>query len=538
MIRATRLFFAAALLTASLSFTACDRPEKQSTPTSNSAISIKLAHSAESAPFIRAAAEKFNALGQTLPDGTGVLVSLAPTDDLASSPSIATGEFFANLWLAPSSAWVTYAQQGAEGRDSTEQGSRSPRSSETIKMGDCASVFTTKLGVAYRFTDQFAVEEVDGSASLDQFLQAAKVQSDRTPLLLIGSPKQSASGMATLLAITGHASTTKLSALSPQSLQEHTAAIAQTQNLVRNYFVLDANTIEWLSQRGGGIPLVMFTTQQAHALFVKQHPEARLEFATLANPEYELDFPLCSIENKNSGSAQQQALRLVRGFLTSEHGRSLANELGYSGAPASPNSQFADSRGVTSSILKSWDSLRHASSSVFVVDASLRTSRPIIESIKREISQSFTSRKTPRDLVTLIAASTSSQVLAANASAPSEIDAAVSRLTTTGGNAIRDGILTAFDLISDLNSQSYRRSVIAFIASGDTSSKSELAQLLNRGNQLVGRRNVDLYVVAIDISPNQLGDIPKAVNAIGGSFVSTTLADLPATMAPIFRQIN
>jgi hypothetical protein len=80
--------------------------------------------------------------------------------------------------------------------------------------------------------------------------------------------------------------------------------------------------------------------------------------------------------------------------------------------------------------------------------------------------------------------------------------------------------------------------VIAFIASGDTSSKSELAQLLNRGNQLVGRRNVDLYVVAIDISPNQLGDIPKAVNAIGGSFVSTTLADLPATMAPIFRQIN
>jgi hypothetical protein len=50
MVRATRLFFAAALLTASLSFTACDRPEKQSTPTSNSAISIKLAHSAESAP--------------------------------------------------------------------------------------------------------------------------------------------------------------------------------------------------------------------------------------------------------------------------------------------------------------------------------------------------------------------------------------------------------------------------------------------------------------------------------------------------------
>lgn len=538
MIRATQALGAAFLLATFTICGGCDTADQKPKATSSTVISITLAHSTESSPFARAAAEQFNALGQTLPDGTPVLLSLSPTDDLASSPSIATGEFYANLWLSPSSAWVSYAQQGAEAKTNSGQPAKNGQSAEPLKLTDCASLFTTKIGVAHRFTDQFAVEEVDGTASLDQFIQGTTTPSDKSPLLLIGSPKHSASGMATLLAITAHTSTSKLSSLTPQLLEQHTAAIAQTQNKVRNYFVSDFNTLEWLSQRGGGIPLVMFTAEEAYRLFTKQHPDARIEFATLANPAYELDFPLCSIETKHSTSAQQQALRLVRGFLTSEHGKSIAQATGYSSTQASPASQFADSNGVTTGLLKSWNSIRHASSSVFVVDASLRSSRPVIESIKREITQSFVSRKDSRDLVTVIAASTSSQVLAVNADSPSDIDAAVSRLTTTGGNSIRDGILTAFDLISDLKSQSYRRSVVAFIASPDTSSKSDLAQLLNRGNQLVGRRNVDLYVVAVDIAPNQLGDIPKAVNAIGGTFVSTTVANLPTTMAPILRQIN
>jgi Mg-chelatase subunit ChlD len=199
---------------------------------------------------------------------------------------------------------------------------------------------------------------------------------------------------------------------------------------------------------------------------------------------------------------------------------------------------FADTEGTTSAILQSWSKIRHKSSTIFIVDTSIKTTKPVLDSIKQQVSSFISTRVSEGDLVSLISSSTNSDVLAATSSDTSSLESAMNRMTTSGGTAIRDGLIIGFDLFAEERSQKLRRAIVAFVSSKDTSSKTAVAQLLNRGNQLVGRRNVQLYVLGIDGDPGSFGDLPGLVNTIGGTFLTTRQGDLPTTLAPILKQIE
>jgi hypothetical protein len=493
-------------------------------PSPQSSVNIRLVHSSETSAYVRAVADRFNQQRQTLPDGAVVSISTASLDDLTAVNRITSGEIPTQLWLAPSMPWVTFAQ------------SSSPKS--PVSLVDCTSLFGSALGIAYRFTDNFAIERVDGTTELDQLTKATTHSHDRAPALVMGAPQTTASGMATLLMMTARASSVKVPGIKPTSVTDNLASLATTQTKVRNYFLSDYATIDWLEHRGGGQPIVVFTLQQAYRLYKARNPLALIEWSTLTHPAYRLDFPLCSVESKSTTPVEQQAVRLVRGFLTSPEARDSISGAGFDPPMSGQAEAFADTEGTTSAILQSWSKIRHKSSTIFIVDTSIKTTKPVLDSIKQQVSSFISTRVSEGDLVSLISSSTNSDVLAATSSDTSSLESAMNRMTTSGGTAIRDGLIIGFDLFAEERSQKLRRAIVAFVSSKDTSSKTAVAQLLNRGNQLVGRRNVQLYVLGIDGDPGSFGDLPGLVNTIGGTFLTTRQGDLPTTLAPILKQIE
>ena len=493
-------------------------------PSPQPSITIRLIHSSETAAYVRTAADRFNQQKQTLADGTVVALSTASLDDLTAVPRITSGEIPAQLWLAPSMPWVTFARASSPNGPST--------------LVECASMFGSTLGIAYRFTDSFAVERIDGTTELGQLITSTDRSSDRSLSLIMGAPQTTASGMASMLMIAARTSSAKVANVRPSSVTDNLEALARVQTKVRNYFLSDYATIDWLEQRGGGQPLIAFTLQQAYRLYKSNKPLSLIQWSTLTHPAYRLDFPLCSVESKSTSPVEQQAVRIIRGFLSGPQTKDIISLTGFDPPMTGQSEPFADTEGTTAAVIQSWPKIRHTSSTIFVVDTSIRTTKPVLDSIKQQLSEFVTTRLSTGDLISVIASSTNSDVLAATSTEKATLERAIGRMTTSGGTAVRDGLIIGFDLFAEERSQSSRRAMVAFVSSKDTSSKTAIAQLLNRGNQLVGRRNVQLYVIGIDGPPEAFGDLPGLINTIGGTFVTTRLGDLPTTLAPILKQIG
>lgn len=430
----------------------------------------------------------------------------------------------ASLWLAPSSGWANFAQTSVPGASGG--------------LLSCSSLFSTKIGVAYRFSDSFAIERVDGSVTVEQLTNTNAYQNDRAASLLIGAPLYTASGMAHLTAMLASVNAGKLDTLRPSQVTESITKLAAAQGSVRNYFLSDYATLDWLSQRTGGQPLAVLTLESVYKLYKSQHPLAALEWSTVAQPSYELDFPLCTIERRTKSALEQQALGIIRGYMASDQIKDIIQASGFTPQSDPPREYFADRDGVTAALVAAWPNIRHPSSTIFVVDASIRTSRDALEAIKREIRGYVSHGLDDHNLVSIVAASTSPEVLTVASSRQGEVESALQRLTTSGGTATRDGFALAFDLFADTNSRSFRRTIVAFVSGKDTSSRTALSQFLNRGNQLVGRRNVELQVIAIGNEPKQFGDLETLVRAVGGTFVRVPLADLSSAVAQLTKQLR
>ena len=493
-------------------------------PSPPPSIAIRLIYSSETAAYVRSVADRFNQQKSTLSDGTVVTLSTASLDALTAVNRITSGEIPAHLWLAPSMPWVTFARASSPNGPSA--------------LVECESMFGSTLGIAYRFTDSFAIERIDGTTELGQLITSTDRSSDRSPSLIMGAPQTTASGMASMLMIAARTSSAKVANVRPSSVTDNIEALARVQMKVRNYFLSDYATIDWLENRGGGQPLVALTLQQAYRLYKSNNPLALIEWSTLTHPAYRLDFPLCLVESKSITPVEQQAVRLVRGFLSGPQTKDIVTLTGFDPPMSGQSDPFADPEGTTAALIQSWPKIRHTSSTIFVIDTSIKTTKPVLDSIKQQLSEFVTTRISTGDLVSLIASSTHSDILAATSADKATLERAILRMTTSGGAAVRDGLIIGFDLLAEERSQSSRRAMVAFVSSKDTSSKTAIAQLLNRGNQLVGRRNVQLYVIGIDGPPEAFGDLPGLISTIGGTFLTTSLGDLPTTLAPILKQIG
>jgi Mg-chelatase subunit ChlD len=175
---------------------------------------------------------------------------------------------------------------------------------------------------------------------------------------------------------------------------------------------------------------------------------------------------------------------------------------------------------------------------IFVVDASIKTDRATMETIRREIKLFIENRPSPQDAVAIISASSTPEIACDPTTNSEFLTLALGKLSTLGGNAIRDGIQTAFTIFSDLTTKEYRRAIVVFTSGKDTSSQTSTAQFVNRAGQLVGRKNVDLFVLGLGAQDADFGDLPSLVQQAGGAFIRTNLASLPADLFPVSRRVQ
>lgn len=163
--------------------------------------------------------------------------------------------------------------------------------------------------------------------------------------------------------------------------------------------------------------------------------------------------------------------------------------------------------------------------------------RSTIETIRREV-KAFSDSQPSSNLVALIPASTNPSIATPPSRKGADLELAITRLTTSGGNAIRTGLGTAFDLYSDPSLEKYRRAIVVFTSSDEPVSQETLSSLVNRAEQFIGRRNVDLYVIGLGQNPQEFVRLAQFTESVGGSFKLTTTAELQAVLAPLMRQLQ
>jgi Mg-chelatase subunit ChlD len=384
---------------------------------------------------------------------------------------------------------------------------------------------STRLGLSFRAIDRFALPGNDQGNTDHKPSRLSYVQ---------GSPRFNSSGLLAALSLSKYVPSPPED-LSPETISKDESRIRDSQSSIRNYFISDLETLNWLNERQGGDPLMAVTTEQSYKTHHSLTPQTTIELKPLSE-ELTLDYPLCTIASKTDSEEDIGAAKAVRDFLTSKEFQEMATSFAF--APAVNQKSHPQLGATARALLASWPKMRRPAMTVFVLDGSIKTDRPTMETIRREIKLFIESRPSPDDAVALVSASTNPAILSAPQTSTESLNNALNKISTSGGNAIRDGIQTAFTIFTDLTSLNYRRSVIVFTSGKDVASQTSITRLTNRASQLVGRKGVDLFVIGFGAATADFGELPALTKDVGGTFIRTTNATFPADFFPIARRVQ
>lgn len=518
-------FLSAVGITCALAhITACDtQSEAPPAPREIKVHALKLVYPPEARTLISQATERINSKNLALANGSIVRVSASSFDNLGALNKIGTPQMPASLWIAPFSPIAASVKRASQ---------------SDVAISDCDSIMSSRLGVAFRHIDAFSIPTKDGAVEMPRLMPNKGTEAERPVAIVAGSPRFTSSGIATALAAAAEGSSVSLASLTAESISQGAKAIGNTQRWVRNYFTSDYDTLSWLNERQGGEPIGVFTTEQSFKTHRLYTPTSALEWSTVKSPALSLDYPLCNVSTKGDSAQDIEAAKVVRLFFASEEFRTMLEGAGFSPPISLDSVNLTQLGGAATALMRDWPQLRRPSMTVFVVDASIKTDRATMETIRREIKLFIDSRPSPQDAVAIIRASSTPEIVSAPTTSPEALSLALSRLSTMGGNAIRDGIQTAFSIFTDLTTKEYRRAVVVFTSAKDTSSQTSVDQLANRADQLVGRKNVDLFVLGLGANDVDFGDLPSLVQQSGGTFIRTSLASLPADLFPVARRVQ
>lgn len=497
------------------------RNSEELTPQAIKVHNVRILYPSEARRLMMGAIDRFNAKNLPLSNGAIARLTGASFDDYAATGKIGSSTLQASLWIPPLSALAAEHPQQSE-----------------REVRACASLMSTQLGVAMRSIDTFILPAARENLSITSLLTPPTTALVSRAAILHGSPRFSSSGLSAAVATVAELARAQIDQVTPQTVSSQKAALGKAQDRVRNYSLDDQTELAWLAGREGGDPLVLITTDQAVRAFKVFNTAASLEWFPLTSPAPALDYPLCDITTKNDSPEDAETVKLAQTFLSSDEFKALATEAGFS-PPSTAATPPNEALGVAiRELITEWPQIRRPASTVFVVDTSIKTDLTIMETIRREISLFVNNRPSKSDLVALVSASSNPEVLRDPTSDPELLSISISRFTTSGGNAIRDGMESAFTIFEDSSSTAYRRSIIVFTSAKDTSSQTTVEQLTNRATQLVGRKNVDLFVIALGGSEEEFGELPTLTRKVGGRFVLTDIASLPGVFYPIARRVQ
>ena len=482
---------------------------------------VRVLYPPEARTLFISAIEQFNAKNISLSSGEIARITGASFDDHSAVGAIGGSSNPASLWIAPLTP-LTKALSTQPDRE----------------LVGCESLMSTRLGIAVRPIDTFTLPPDREKLSIGSVLSPQDRARSSQPAIIVGSPRFSSSGLLAALATVADATHSPLEQVSAQSVSTAVATLKEDQERVRNYLVDDSEGLQWIGGRPGGEPVIVITSEQVVTAFKIYNSSASLEWIPFSSTVPPLDYPVCDITSKTDSPIDVEAAKLARAFIRSDEFKKLSTAAGFS-PPIAGGSAASDALGeAIGQLLILWPQIRRPASTVFVVDTSIKTDRTIMETIRREISLFVERRPAPSDTVALVSASTDAEVLREPTTDPELLNISINRMTTAGGNAIRDGIETAFNIFEEITSLAYRRSIIVFTSASDTSSQTTVEQLTNRASQLVGRKNVDLFVIALGRSEQEFGELPAITRKVGGTFVLTDIASLPGNFYGIARRVQ
>lgn len=503
---------------------------------------VRLILPSETLEIVRPSIEAFNA-ARLLITGSGTVVRLtAVTADGVAATQVVSDSALnhkTTVWLSSNSALLELARS----RLSQEKQLEEKHSQEKYSIDGCRAIASTVMGVAFISSNTFAVEQDGGSALYGQFiLDSTERDLARTPLILAGLPSSSVSGVSTLIMSGATVLKSKVESLLPTSSTESEQAFSPSQRRISRYFASDRAMLEWMALRQEGRPLVAITTRQqvtAHNLVA---PNTPLQFLPAVLPELRLNYQLCALQSKTTSTAAREAQQLIITFLTNSERLAPFKQLGFDEPLALNNEGAQPAVQAIERLLAPWHSIKKPSTVTFVIDSSSKLTRALSETIKRELSQFIVADGARRDTFALVSSSTRPELLSAPTADLGAFKDAILEIRGSGASAIRDAIIMAIDLYAEASPEQNRGAIIVLSNGPDSASSATTAALKGRALSGMSRKGVALYVIGVNNSSetpsNTPSDIAQLTQEIGGTFIATTVGELPAALHGVFREVE
>ena len=502
---------------------------------------VRLILPSETLEIVRPSIEAFNAARLLTGIGTVVRLTAVTADGVAATQVVSDSALNhkTTVWLSSNSALLELARS----RLSQEKQLEEKHSQEKYSIDGCRAIASTVMGVAFISSNTFAVEQDGGSALYGQFiLDSTERDLARTPMILAGLPSSSVSGVSTLIMSGATVLKSKVESLLPISSTESEQALSPSQRRISRYFASDRAMLEWMALRQEGRPLVAITTRQqvkAHNLVA---PNTSLQFLPAVLPELRLNYQLCALQSKTTSTAAREAQQLIITFLTNSERLAPFKQLGFDEPLALNNEGAQPAVQAVERLLAPWHSIKKPSTVTFVIDSSSRLTRALSETIKRELSQFILADGARRDTFALVSSSTRPELLSAPTADLGAFKDAILEIRGSGASAIKDALIMAIDLYADASPEQNRGAIIVLTNGPDSASSSTTAALKGRALSGMSRKGVALYVIGVNNSSetpsNTPSDIEQLTQEIGGTFIATTVGELPAALHGVFRQVE
>lgn len=524
---------------------ACSRESSDNT-SSEPREEVRLILPSETLEIVRPSIEAFNAARLSISNSKQVCLRAVAADGLEGIRVVSDSALNhkTTVWLSSNSALLELARSriGQE-KQLQENYSQEKYSQKKYSIDGCRAIASTVMGVAFISSNAFAVEQDSGSALYRQFiLDPTEHNLARIPLILAGLPSSSVSGVSTLIMSGATVLKSTVATLYPTLNTQSEQVLSHSQRRISRYFASDRAMLEWMALRQMGRPLIAITTRQqvtAHNLVA---PNTPLQFLPVVLPELRLDYQLCALQSTTTSTAAREAQQLIITFLTNSERLAPFKQLGFDEPLALNNEGARPAVQAVERLMAPWHSIKKPSTITFVIDGSSKLTRALAETIKRELSQFIVADGARRDTFALVSSSTRPELLMAPTTDLAAFKDAILKIRGSGASAIRDALIMAIDLYAEASPEQNRGAIIVLTNGPDSASSATTAALKGRALSGISRKGVALYVIGVNNSSetpsNTPSEIAQLTQDIGGTFIATTVGELPAALQGVFREVE
>jgi hypothetical protein len=174
----------------------------------------------------------------------------------------------------------------------------------------------------------------------------------------------------------------------------------------------------------------------------------------------------------------------------------------------------------------------------FIVDSSASRDSAFLSTVKEEIGKLADTAGELSTGTSVMSCSASPEYLVQNSWLGSQLKASLARLKGSGGFAFSECLTAASEVASDETASNDRKTIIVITKASDVSALAGVNQLRHTLPRTLARRQIVLYVVSVAKTEHVSEDFPRLVADLGGLFVHTSTADLPATLASLRDEIS